>query len=187
MRRKDGGPCFTFCKKDSSQSLDEDIIDLSEFIETLIGEDEWCGPDIEDKNIIDLTDDHILNELDNLEENSMDKILERWRESVSRQDITFLRRGESKRNKRQRCQDARELKEVAAKSMKITNFYSPTGEVSNSSSTPSFRSNSSLEETMEDLMRAEDVITVDDNDSDDDDDGGGTLATLEIALQNIVD
>ena len=33
-------------------------------------------------------------------------------------------------------------------------------------------------------MRAEDVITVDDNDSDDDD-GGGTLATLEIALQNI--
>jgi len=33
MRRKDGGPCFTFCKKDSSQSLDEDIIDLSEFID----------------------------------------------------------------------------------------------------------------------------------------------------------
>ena len=52
MRRKDGGPCFTFCKKDSSLSLDSDIIDLSEFIETLIGEDEWCGPDSLLKNEI---------------------------------------------------------------------------------------------------------------------------------------
>ena len=42
---------------------DKNLINLSEYIETLIGNDDWCGQDIEDRNVVDLTDDDILDEL----------------------------------------------------------------------------------------------------------------------------
>ena len=75
-QRRDGGSRFKHYTYDSSLSSDENLINLSEFIETLIGEDDWCGQDIEDKNVVDLTDDEILREIDcNNEDNSIEKIL----------------------------------------------------------------------------------------------------------------
>jgi hypothetical protein len=66
---------------------------LNEYIQSLFGDDDWCGPDIVDKNEVDLTDDEvILSEIEADLDNSNEKILERWRESVSRQDDSFLRR-----------------------------------------------------------------------------------------------
>ena len=100
-QRRDGGSRFKHYTYDSSLSSDENLINLSEFIETLIGEDDWCGQDIEDKNVVDLTDDEILREIDCNEDNSIEKILDRWRKSVSRQEDSFSRRGDSERNKRQ--------------------------------------------------------------------------------------
>jgi hypothetical protein len=79
---------------------------LNEYIQALFGDDDWCGPDIVDKNVVDITDDEvILSEIEADLDNSNEKILERWRESVSRQDDSFLRRGDSERNKRQRSQN----------------------------------------------------------------------------------
>ena len=163
------------------RSPSEEVIDLSDFIEeSLNGDDDWCGVDIEDKNLVDSTDDDILKELDTLEDNSIEKILERWRESVSRQDDAFFRRGESKRNKRQRNQNARELKEVATKSRKISNFYSPTiADVSSSSTGRLRHTNLIVEETMEDLMRADEVLILVDNDSVNDEDA---VISLEDAV-----
>ena len=110
--QRSGGSQFTKLNTNDA-STDERLIDLSEYIETLIGEDDWCGKDIEDRNVVDLTDDDILKELDNTEDNSIENILLRWRESVSRQEEGFLRRGDSQRNKRQRNQNTRELHEAA--------------------------------------------------------------------------
>jgi hypothetical protein len=45
-------------------SAEDNLINCSEYIETLIGEDDWCGQDIQDKNVVDLTDDEILCELE---------------------------------------------------------------------------------------------------------------------------
>ena len=98
-QRRDGGFRFKHYTYDSSLSSDENLINLSEFIEILIGEDDWCGQDIEDKNVVDLTDDEILREIDCNEDNSIEKILDRWRKSVSRQEDSFSRRGDSERNK----------------------------------------------------------------------------------------
>jgi len=56
---------------------------LNEYIQSLFGDDDWCGPDIVDKNEVDLTDDEvILSEIEADLDNSNEKILERWRESV---------------------------------------------------------------------------------------------------------
>ena len=65
-QRNYGGSHFTNLKT-NAVSTDENLIDLSEYIETLIGDDDWCGQDIGDRNVVDLTDDDILNELDNIE------------------------------------------------------------------------------------------------------------------------
>jgi len=60
------------------RSPSEEVIDFSDFIEESLNEDDdWCGVDIEDKNLVDSTDDDILKELDTLEDNSIEKILER--------------------------------------------------------------------------------------------------------------
>ena len=57
---------------------------LNEYIQSLFGDDDWCGPDIVDKNEVDLTDDEvILSEIEADLDNSNEKVLERWRESVS--------------------------------------------------------------------------------------------------------
>ena len=64
---------------------------LNEYIQSLFGDDDWCAPDIVDKNEVDLTDDEvILSEIEADLDNSNEKMLERWRESVSRQDDSFL-------------------------------------------------------------------------------------------------
>jgi len=98
QRRGNGNQRFIDLKNDfSSLPSEENLINLSEFIETLIGEDDWCGQDIEEKNVVDLTDDKILSEIDNNEDNSIENILQRWRESASRQEESFLRRGDSER------------------------------------------------------------------------------------------
>ena len=60
-QRGEGGCHFSTLKKNAFSS-DENLIDLSDYIESLIGEDEWCGQDIEDRNVVDLTDDDILGE-----------------------------------------------------------------------------------------------------------------------------
>ena len=64
----------------SSLPSEENLINSSEFIETLIGEDDWCGQDIEEKSVVDLTDDEILSEIDNNEDNTIENVLQRWRE-----------------------------------------------------------------------------------------------------------
>ena len=57
QRRGNGNQRFIDLKNDfSSLPSEENLINLSEFIETLIGEDDWCGQDIEEKNVVDLTD-----------------------------------------------------------------------------------------------------------------------------------
>ena len=125
VQRRDGNQRFTNLKNEfTSLPSEENLINLIEFIESLIGEDDWCGQDIVDKNVVDLTDDEILVEINNNEDNSMEKILERWRVSVSRQEESFSRRGDSERSKRLRNQNVRELKEAASKSQKLTSFYS---------------------------------------------------------------
>ena len=117
VQRRDGNQRFTNLKNEfTSLPSEENLINLIEFIESLIGEDDWCGQDIVDKNVVDLTDDEILVEINNNEDNSMEKILERWRVSVSRQEESFSRRGDSERSKRLRNQNVRELKEAASKS-----------------------------------------------------------------------
>jgi len=118
-QRRDGGSRFKHYTYDSSLSSDENLINLSEFIEILIGEDDWCGQDIEDKNVVDLTDDEILREIDCNEDNSIEKILDRWRKSVSRQEDSFSRRGDSERNKRQISQNLRELNDAASKTQPL--------------------------------------------------------------------
>ena len=60
----------------------------------------WCGQNIQDKNVVDLTDDEILCELETNEDNSIVNILQRWRDSALRQEESFVRRGDSERNKR---------------------------------------------------------------------------------------
>ena len=42
----------------------------------------WCGQDIQDKNVVDWTDDEILCELETNEDNSTENILQRWRDSA---------------------------------------------------------------------------------------------------------
>ena len=71
--KKDGGTSrrFTNFTSDSSLSAEDNLINCSEYIETLIGEDDWCGQDIQDKNVVDLTDDEILCELETNEDNSI--------------------------------------------------------------------------------------------------------------------
>ena len=161
QRRGNGNQRFIDLKNDfSSLPSEENLINLSEFIETLIGEDDWCGQAIEEKNVVDLTDDKILSEIDNNEDNSIENILQRWRESASRQEESFLRRGDSERNKRQRNQNIRDLNEAALKTQKITSFYSSSGMSSSKSS-----SNSSLlieEESMDDIMRGDIIGDADD-------------------------
>ena len=87
-RRHDAGTTRRFANftTDTSLSSEENLINLSEYIETLIGEDDWCGQDIQDKNVIDLTDDEIFSELETNEDNSIEKILQRWRDSALRQE-----------------------------------------------------------------------------------------------------
>ena len=103
-RRNYGGTSrrFTNFTSDSSLSAEDNLINFSEYIETLIGEDDWCGQDIQDKNVVDLTDDEILSELETNEDNSIVNILQRWRDSALRQEESFVRRGDSERNKRLR-------------------------------------------------------------------------------------
>ena len=75
VKQHDYGDCHTinvlylhsYSTNLSSVALDEvgEIIDLSEYLNYLIGEDDWCGQDIEDKSAIDLTADaELLKELD---------------------------------------------------------------------------------------------------------------------------
>ena len=125
---------------------------LNEYIQSLFGDDDWCGPDIVDKNEVDLTyDEVILSEIEADLDNSNEKILERWRESVSRQDdSSFLRRGDSERNKRQRSQNKRDLNDAAAKLQKLTSFYSST--TTSSVHTSHRNVTEVIEETMEDIM-----------------------------------
>ena len=107
-RRNDGGTTrrFTNFTSDSFLSAEDNLINFSEYIETLIGEDDWCGQDIQDKNVVDLTDDEILCELETNEDNSIVNILQRWHDSALRQEESFVRRGDSKRNKRLRYQNS---------------------------------------------------------------------------------
>ena len=163
-QRRDGGSHFKHYTYDSSLSSDENLINLSEFIETLIGEDDWCGQDIEDKNVVDLTDDEILREIDCNEDNSIEKILDRWRKSVSRQEDSFSRRGDSERNKRQISQNSRELKDAASKTQKITSFYSSTTSSVHSSNRNSVEV---IEETMDDIMLDNQLGDDDENEDND--------------------
>ena len=79
----------------------------------MIGEDELSEVDAEGQFAEDLlTDDDaaIMNDLDDSNKNlSTDDILEHWRNSVSRQENDFVRRGESNRSKRLHKQTVREL------------------------------------------------------------------------------
>jgi hypothetical protein len=127
-----------------------DEIYLNEYIQSLFGDDDWCGPGIVDKNEVDLTyDEVILSEIEADLDNSNEKILERWRESVSsRQDDSFLRRGDS--SKRQRSQNKRDLNDAAAKLQKLTSFYSST--TTSSVHTSHRNVTEVIEETMEDIM-----------------------------------
>jgi hypothetical protein len=121
LQRQDGNQRFVNLKNEfTSSPSEETLINLSEFIESFIGEDDWCGQDMVDKTVVDLTDDEILVELNNNLDNSIEKILERWRLSVTRQEESFARRGDSERSKRLRNQNLRELKEAASKSQKLT-------------------------------------------------------------------
>ena len=114
------------------------------------------------QNVVDLTDDEILREIDCNEVNSIEKILDRWRKSVSRQEDSFSRRGDSERNKGQISQNSRELKDAASKTQKITSFYSSTSSVHSSN-----RSNVEvIEETMDDIMR--DLVSIGDAEEDGD-------------------
>ena len=66
----------------------------------------------------------IMNDLDDSDRKlSTDEILERWRNSVSRQENDFVRRGESKRCKRSHKQTVRERQEAAFTSKKISNGF----------------------------------------------------------------
>ena len=66
LQRQDGNQRFVNLKNEfTSSPSEENLINLSEFIESLIGEDDWCGQDIVDKTVVDLTDDEILVELNN--------------------------------------------------------------------------------------------------------------------------
>ena len=75
--------------------------------------------------------------------------MEHWRNSVSRQENEFVRRGESKRSKRLHKQTVRELQEAALTSKKITSFFESNGFTSSSS----LPRNALDEVSMEDLMR----------------------------------
>ena len=120
---------------------------------SLIGEDELNEVDAEDQFAEDLlTDDDaaIMNDLDDSDKIlSTDDILEHWRNSVSRQENDFVRRGESKRSKRLHKQTVRELQEAALTSKKITSFFESNGFTSSSS----LPRNALDEVSMEDLMR----------------------------------
>ena len=118
---------------------------------SLIGEDELNEVDAEDQFAEDLlTDDDaaIMNDLDDSDKIlSTDDILEHWRNSVSRQENDFVRRGESKRSKRLHKQTV--LQEAALTGKKITSFFESNGFTSSSS----LPRNALDEVSMEDLMR----------------------------------
>ena len=87
--------------------------------------------------------------------------MQRWRDSALRQEESFVRRGDSERNKRLRYQNSRDLHEAASKTQKITTFFSSTGVYSSSKS----NSNLVIEETMDDIMR-DNIGDADEEDAD---------------------
>ena len=139
----------------SKKSSDDEL--RNDFFINLTGDDELCDTQEDHNTGVDFIDDlvdgdaAILNDLRDSAPLSTESILEAWRNSVSRQHDTFIRRGESQRSKQRHEKSCKDLEAISKEIPKITTFFVAT--TSSSSSSSSQSSSTTYEElSMDEIM-----------------------------------